>query len=76
VQAWPGSFDAMAADGLAFAGSPDDLTAALSAHMDQIGANYFAGQFVFGDMTVEESRRSIDLFSQKVMPALAGAVSA
>jgi alkanesulfonate monooxygenase SsuD/methylene tetrahydromethanopterin reductase-like flavin-dependent oxidoreductase (luciferase family) len=76
VQAWPGSFDAMAADGLAFAGSPDDLTEALAAHMDQIGANYFAGQFVFGDMTAEECRRSIDLFSEKVMPALAGAVSA
>jgi alkanesulfonate monooxygenase SsuD/methylene tetrahydromethanopterin reductase-like flavin-dependent oxidoreductase (luciferase family) len=75
VQAWPGDFDAMAKDGLAFAGSPDDLAEALSSHLDQIGANYFVGQFVFGDMTVAEGRRSIDLFTQKVMPALQGAVS-
>lgn len=75
VQAWPSDFDAMARDGLAFAGSPDDLAEALGSHLDHIGANYFAGQFVFGDMTAAEARRSIDLFSHKVIPALQGAVS-
>jgi alkanesulfonate monooxygenase SsuD/methylene tetrahydromethanopterin reductase-like flavin-dependent oxidoreductase (luciferase family) len=74
VQAWPGDFDAMARDGLAFAGSPDDLAEQLGSHLDHIGANYFVGQFVFGDMTAAEARRSIDLFSQKVIPALQGAV--
>ena len=75
VQAWPGDFDAMADLGLAFAGSPDDLAEALRSHVDHIGANYFVGQFVFGDMTVAESRHSIDLFCSKVMPALQGALS-
>lgn len=75
VQAWPGSFDAMAADGLAFAGSPDDLAEALRAHLDHIGANYFVSQFVFGDMTADESRHSIELFSKSVIPALQGALS-
>ena len=75
VQAWPADFDAMARDGLAFAGSPDDLAEALRSHLDHTGANYFVGQFVFGDMSVAESRRSIDLFHQHVVPALQGAVS-
>jgi alkanesulfonate monooxygenase SsuD/methylene tetrahydromethanopterin reductase-like flavin-dependent oxidoreductase (luciferase family) len=75
VQAWPSDFDAMAEDELAFAGSPDDLAATLGSHLDRTAANYCVGQFVFGDMTADESRRSIDLFSQKVMPALAGTLS-
>jgi len=75
VQAWPSDFDAMAEDELAFAGSPDDLAKTLGSHLDRTGANYCVGQFVFGDMTAYESRRSIDLFSQKVMPALAGTLS-
>jgi len=73
VQAWPGDFDAMAALGLAFAGSPDDLAEALRSHLDHIGANYFVSQFVFGDMTADESRHSIELFCDKVKPAIAGA---
>jgi alkanesulfonate monooxygenase SsuD/methylene tetrahydromethanopterin reductase-like flavin-dependent oxidoreductase (luciferase family) len=75
VQAWPSEFDAMAADELAFAGSPDDMAEMLRSHMDRTGANYFAGQFVFGDMTSGEGRQSIELFGNKVIPALQGALS-
>jgi len=70
VQEWPPTFDAMAADGLAIAGSPAEVTEVLSAQLAQIGANYFVGQFVFGDMTVDESRRCIELFAGAVIPAL------
>jgi alkanesulfonate monooxygenase SsuD/methylene tetrahydromethanopterin reductase-like flavin-dependent oxidoreductase (luciferase family) len=75
VQAWPGDFDAMAADELAFAGSPDDMAEMLRSHLDRTGANYFAGQFVFGDITADEGRHSIELFSKSVIPALQGALT-
>jgi alkanesulfonate monooxygenase SsuD/methylene tetrahydromethanopterin reductase-like flavin-dependent oxidoreductase (luciferase family) len=75
VQSWPSDFDAMAEAGLAFAGSANDVAEALHAQLELIGANYCVGQFVFGDMTVEESRRSIDLFTTTVMPAIQGELS-
>jgi alkanesulfonate monooxygenase SsuD/methylene tetrahydromethanopterin reductase-like flavin-dependent oxidoreductase (luciferase family) len=76
VQSWPSEFDAMAEAGLAFAGSPEDVTEVLGAQLDDIGANYCVGQFVFGDMTLDESRRSIDLFTTNVMPAIRSDLSA
>jgi hypothetical protein len=36
----------------------------------EAGADYFVGQFVFGDMTLAEATRSIELFAREVMPAL------
>jgi hypothetical protein len=57
----------MEALGLAFSGAPATLAEKLSAQVKETGANYLVGQFVFGDMTLEESRHSIDLFSTKVM---------
>jgi hypothetical protein len=35
-----------------------------------VGANYLVGQFVFGDMSLAESMKSIELFTTKVMPEL------
>lgn len=70
VQFWPSSYDEMASVGLAFAGSPETVTAALSSQLRAVGANYLVGQFVFGDMTFDESTRSIGLFTSKVMPEL------
>jgi len=52
---------------LAIAGSPADVTAVLRAQLAQIGANYVVGQFVFGDMTAEEARHSIESFAASVM---------
>lgn len=71
VQSWPATFAEMAAAGLAFAGSPRTLVDVLSEQMKQVGANYLVGQFVFGDMSFQESAKSIELFASEVMPALA-----
>jgi hypothetical protein len=38
--------------------------------MRATGANYFVGQLAFGDLTQEETLRSIALFSREVMPRL------
>jgi alkanesulfonate monooxygenase SsuD/methylene tetrahydromethanopterin reductase-like flavin-dependent oxidoreductase (luciferase family) len=67
---WAPSFAEMAANGLAFAGSPRTVAAALQAQLAAVGANYLVGQFVFGDMSLAESIRSIELFTAKVIPEL------
>lgn len=70
VQMWPATFEEMAAAGLAFAGSPRTIVQAVDAQVEAVGANYLVGQFVFGDMTLAESMRSIDLFASRVRPEL------
>jgi len=74
VQIWPDKFDEMAAAGLAFAGSPGSIAQALHAQLQTVGSNYLVGQFVFGDMSLAESTKSIELFATRVMPELVGAV--
>jgi hypothetical protein len=34
------------------------------------GQNYVVGQFCFGDLTLDEMLRSVELFADQVMPAL------
>jgi hypothetical protein len=34
------------------------------------GANYFAGAFAFGNLTTEQTLRSLRLFAEEVMPHL------
>ena len=72
---WPDEFDTMAEAGLAFAGSPDAIAEIVRAQVTASGANYFVGQFVFGDMTLAESSRSIELFAGSVVPAVRGHLS-
>ena len=64
----PAEFDAIAADGRAVAGTPEAVAQCVRSQMRATGANYFVGQFAFGDLTQEETLRSIALFSERVMP--------
>jgi alkanesulfonate monooxygenase SsuD/methylene tetrahydromethanopterin reductase-like flavin-dependent oxidoreductase (luciferase family) len=66
----PPEFDAIAEDGRAFAGTPETVAEYVQKQMGESGANYFVGQFAFGDLTHEETLRSIELFSDEVMPML------
>ncbi len=68
----PPEFDTIAEDGRAFAGTPAEVTQIIQRQMAESRANYFVGQFAFGDLTPEETRRSVDLFAAEVMPALRG----
>jgi hypothetical protein len=36
--------------------------------LDQSGANYVIVRFAYGDLTHEESMRSLELFANEVMP--------
>jgi alkanesulfonate monooxygenase SsuD/methylene tetrahydromethanopterin reductase-like flavin-dependent oxidoreductase (luciferase family) len=66
----PPEFDAIAEDGRAFAGTPEAVAEYVQSQVAASGANYFVGQFAFGDLTHEETLRSIELFSSEVMPML------
>jgi alkanesulfonate monooxygenase SsuD/methylene tetrahydromethanopterin reductase-like flavin-dependent oxidoreductase (luciferase family) len=66
----PAKFSEIIADGRAVAGSPKTVANMIRAQMTDTGCDYFVGQFAFGDLTQDETLRSIDLFAKNVMPAL------
>ena len=69
----PTEYDGMADLGIAIAGNPDEVAGTIQAHLEETGSNYFVGQFVFGDMSLAEGLRSIELFATDVMPKLSKA---
>ncbi len=69
------SFDALIRQGQAIAGSPETVRAFLAAQIEDSGANYIVGQFCFGDLTLEEMLRSVELFAAEVMPPLRAAAA-
>jgi len=66
----PPEFDAIAEDGRAFAGTPEAAAEYVNGQLAESGANYFVGQFAFGNLTQEETLRSVGLFASEVMPIL------
>ena len=68
-------FDALVAQGQAIAGSPQTVTAFLKPQLADSGANYVVGQMAFGDLSLDEMLRSVELFGREVMPALRAAAS-
>jgi alkanesulfonate monooxygenase SsuD/methylene tetrahydromethanopterin reductase-like flavin-dependent oxidoreductase (luciferase family) len=66
----PASFDALMERGQGVAGSPATVTDFLRRQLAETRCNYVVGQFAFGDMTREEALRSIELFVNRVMPAI------
>jgi alkanesulfonate monooxygenase SsuD/methylene tetrahydromethanopterin reductase-like flavin-dependent oxidoreductase (luciferase family) len=69
----PAEFDKMMEIGQAVAGSPETVRTFLQAQIEESAANYLVGQFAFGDLTLAESLRTVDLFKKEVMPKLSGA---
>ena len=68
---YPPEIDGQIADGTAVVGSPDDGARRRSQpQLAESGANYLVCRFAFGDLTLAESLRSLDLFTRHVMPAL------
>jgi alkanesulfonate monooxygenase SsuD/methylene tetrahydromethanopterin reductase-like flavin-dependent oxidoreductase (luciferase family) len=66
----PPQFDQIKDGGRGIAGSPATVTRMIRSQMEEAGTNYFVGQFAFGDLTLPEVLRTIDLFAREVMPAL------
>ena len=67
---YPAEFDGEGADGRMICGSPASVRDQLQAQIDESGVNYVACRFAFGDLTFEETRRSVELFAAEVMPRL------
>jgi len=63
-------FDTVLKNGQAIVGSPATVRETIAAQAREAGLNYFLLRFAFGDMTLPESMRSVDLFASLVQPAL------
>ena len=63
-------FDQMMNIGQAIAGTPETVQQFLQLQIDESAANYLVGQFAFGDLSLAESLRSVELFQKAVMPKL------
>jgi alkanesulfonate monooxygenase SsuD/methylene tetrahydromethanopterin reductase-like flavin-dependent oxidoreductase (luciferase family) len=63
-------FDALSRQGQAVAGSPETVVRFLRPQLVDSGANYVVGQMAFGDLSLSEMLRSVELFARDVMPAL------
>ncbi len=68
------SFDVLIGQGQAIAGSPETVRTFLAAQVEDSKANYIVGQFCFGDLTLEDMLRSVELFATEVKPALQAAL--
>lgn len=49
-------------------GSPATVCAEIERQIAATGCNYFVCRFAYGDLTLDESRRSLDLFAAEVLP--------
>ena len=67
------SYAGMVASGHAVAGSPQTVARALSQKAKDGKLNYLVSQFMFGNMPHAHAKRSVELFSQEVMPAIQAA---
>jgi alkanesulfonate monooxygenase SsuD/methylene tetrahydromethanopterin reductase-like flavin-dependent oxidoreductase (luciferase family) len=52
----------------AIVGSPATVRAEVERHLAATGCNYFVGRFMYGNLTFEQARRSLALWSSEVMP--------
>jgi alkanesulfonate monooxygenase SsuD/methylene tetrahydromethanopterin reductase-like flavin-dependent oxidoreductase (luciferase family) len=66
----PPTFDELMEAGEAVAGTPEQARAFFQKQMEESTVTYLIGQFAFGDLSLDESLRSVELFSRYVMPAI------
>jgi alkanesulfonate monooxygenase SsuD/methylene tetrahydromethanopterin reductase-like flavin-dependent oxidoreductase (luciferase family) len=64
----PEELGPLLASGGAFAGTPDAAREYVAGQIAVSGANYMICDFTFGDITLQEAQRSVDLFASEVMP--------
>ena len=69
---YPDTFEEIEQRGYGVAGTPERVRETLMAQVAEAGNNYMICRFAFGDLSLAELLRSLTLFQQSVMPALAG----
>ena len=67
---YPETFDELERMGLGIAGTPEKVRDALLAQVAEAGSNYLVARLAFGDLSLAESMRSLELYARAVMPAL------
>jgi alkanesulfonate monooxygenase SsuD/methylene tetrahydromethanopterin reductase-like flavin-dependent oxidoreductase (luciferase family) len=65
----PPAFDDLRAQGLGIAGTPQQVREEIARQAEAAGINYLLCRFAFGDLSHDESRRSVDLFAEHVIGA-------
>ncbi len=70
---YPPTFDELMALGNGIAGSPGTVRRYVADEAAANNCNYFVPHMAFGDMTLAETLRSIELFSKEVMPRFTAA---
>ena len=68
---YPDNFDEVQREGFGVAGKAATVRDVLARQIVQARVNYLVCRFAFGDMAHAESQRSLELFTQHVMPELA-----
>jgi alkanesulfonate monooxygenase SsuD/methylene tetrahydromethanopterin reductase-like flavin-dependent oxidoreductase (luciferase family) len=71
--AYSEDFDGIVKSGQAIAGSPQTVRDAIARQATESGVNYVLARLAFGDLSLEESLHSAELFARAVMPELAAA---
>lgn len=66
----PAEFEDALDAGYIIAGSPSTVRERMKRDNDIAGINYCLCRLAFGDLSLEESTRSVELFAREVMPAL------
>ena len=67
---YPPEIDGQIADGRAIVTTPAKALDILRGQLAESGANYLVCRFAFGDLSLSESLRSLELFQRHVMPGL------
>ena len=67
---FPDEFDDLMETGVAIAGTPAQARAKLAALAADSGVNYLVCRMAFGDLSYEESARTVELLTSQVLPAL------
>ena len=70
---YPPTFEQLAAIDNGVAGSPRTVRDFIAAEVEATDSNYFVSWLAFGDMTLAESLRSLELISREVMPTFVNA---
>ena len=67
---YPEEWDDLQAIGNGFAGSPESVKEYVAEQVALSGFNYFTAWFAFGDLTLSEVSRSVELFDEQVISEL------
>ncbi|MSQ51378.1 MAG: LLM class flavin-dependent oxidoreductase [Betaproteobacteria bacterium] len=65
---FPKTYDEAMRNKVAIVGSPETVRARIAEDMNGSGCNYFVGRYAFGDMTLAQVLRCIELMKLEVMP--------